>query len=218
MNHELSVAVLTGSHVFHVRPFHDFFHRLDGVRSYIQSFDDWLSSAGFEDNDQEVRDSYDVTLFYTMLRGVPEGKSKACIEHLIDSGQPVFVLHHALLNYSGDGWWGEIIGLPDRRIPSGGIWMGSYQVDVNRDHPASAGLDDFEIHDETFGLADCSDDCDVLLTTANDHSMHTLAWSRNHGNSRVFCLQLGHDASSWENPAFNRVVQNGLRWCAGSLG
>ncbi len=183
----------------------------------MQSFDDWLTSAGFEDSDEEVRDSYDVTLFYTMLRGLPEGKSRACIEHLIDSGQPIFVLHHALLNYRENEWWGEIIGLPDRRFAAD-IWLGSYQVDVNQDHPASVGLNGFEIYDETFAMGDCSDDCDVLLTTSKEHSMHTLAWSRIHKNSRVFCLQLGHDPKSWGNPAFRTIVQNGIRWCAGDLG
>ena len=182
----------------------------------MQSFDDWLTSAGFEDDDEEVRDSYDVTLFYTMLRGLPEGKSRACIEHLLDSGQPIFVLHHALLNYRENQWWGEIIGLPDRRFTAD-IWLGSYQVNVNQDHPASVGINSFEIYDETFAMGDCSDDCDVLLTTSKEHSMHTLAWTRVHGNSRVFCLQLGHDPKSWQNPAFRTAVQNGIRWCAGDL-
>ena len=213
MSQELDVAVLTGSHPFHVRPFYDFIHGLDGIRPYIQSFDDWLSAAGFEDSDQEERDSYDVTLFYTMLRGLPEGKSRACIEHLFDIGQPVFVLHHALLNYREDDWWAEVVGLPDRTFSSD-IWLGFYPIDVNQDHPASAGLNGFEIYDETFSLSDCNEDCDVLLTTSKEGSMHTLAWSRIHGNSRVFCLQLGHDARSWRNPAFRTVVRNGLQWCA----
>jgi len=214
VSQELDVAVLTGSHPFHVRPFYDFIHDLDGIRPYIQSFDDWLTAAGFEDTDQEERDSYDVTLFYTMLRGSPEGKPRACIEHLFESGQPVFVLHHALLNYREDDWWAEVIGLPDRSFSSD-IWLGSYRVVVNEDHPISAGLEDFEIYDETFSLSDCNEDCDVVLTTSKEGSMHTLAWSRVHVNSRVFCLQLGHDARSWRNPAFRTVVQNGLRWCAG---
>ena len=119
LSQDPAVAVLTGSHPFHVRPFHDFIYGLDGIKPYMQSFDDWLTSAGFEDNDEEVRDSYDVTLFYTMLRGLPEGKPQACIEHMLDRGQPVFVLHHALLNYREDEWWGEIIGLPDRRFSVG---------------------------------------------------------------------------------------------------
>ncbi|MCY3818314.1 MAG: ThuA domain-containing protein [Gammaproteobacteria bacterium] len=216
MTQELDVAVLTGSHPFHVRPFHDFINGLDGIRPYIQSFDDWLTAAGFEDSDEKERDSYDVTLFYTMLRGLPEGKSRSCIERLFDSGQPVFVLHHALLNYREDDWWAAVIGLPDRSFSSD-IWLGSYQVDVNEEHPASAGLGDFEIYDETFSLSDCNEDCDVLLTTSKEGSMHTLAWSRIHGNSRIFCLQLGHDSRSWQNPAFRTVVQNGLRWCAGDL-
>jgi len=228
MSEELTVAVLTGNHRYRVRPFHDFFNGLDGIKAYVQNFDEWLTAAGEDDDDEEERDSYDVTLFYTMLKGAPEGKSKECIDHLFESGQPVFVLHHALLNCMSRGDrgmepaegdpWGEIIGLPDRRIGTEDIWIGSYLVEVNKDHPASVGLDDFEISDETYGIGDCTDDCDVLLTTSKRGSMQTLAWNRVYKNSRVFCLQLGHDPKCWQNPAFQAVLKNGLQWCAGDPG
>ena len=67
-----------------------------------------------------------MTLFYTMLKGVPVGESKMCIDHLFESGQPVFVLHHGLLNVMSrgeqgfeaavEGPWGEIMGLPNCHI------------------------------------------------------------------------------------------------------
>ena len=67
-----------------------------------------------------------MTLFYTMLKGAPVGESKVCIDHLFESGQPVFVLHHALLNVMSrgeqgfeaavEGSWGEIMGLPNSHI------------------------------------------------------------------------------------------------------
>ena len=100
--------------------------------------------------------------------------------------------------------------------PLPGIWFGTYPIEVNPDHPASDGLADFEIEDETYSLPDCDDECDVLLTTTNERSMRTIAWSRTHGDSRVFCTEMGHDPRSWRNPAFRTLVQNGLRWCADS--
>jgi hypothetical protein len=49
-----------------------------------------------------------------------------CIDHLFESGQPVFVLHHGLLNVMSrgeqgfeaavEGPWGEIMGLPNCHI------------------------------------------------------------------------------------------------------
>ena len=232
----LSVAVLTGGHKFHVRPFIDFFNGLDGVNAYVFHFNDWLTPSGIDDHPwfaktlepfgtktlhQEVRDSFDVTLFYTMLRGPLVGEAKACVDHLVESGKPMFVMHHALLNWQ-DSCWGEIIGIAgERRMrdadyggPLPGIWFGTYPIEVNPDHPASDGLADFEIEDETYSLPDCDDECDVLLTTTNERSMRTIAWSRTHGDSRVFCTEMGHDPRSWRNPTFRTLVQNGLRWCA----
>ena len=228
MSEALSIAVLTGYHSYEVRPFHDFFNGLDGINAYIQNFDEWLTAGGESGDHEAERDSYDVTLFYTMLKGAPEGESKACIDHLFESGQPVFVLHHALLNgmsrgdqgfgAAGEDPWGEIMGLPNRHISAEDIWIGTYPVEVNKDHPAAVGLDDFEIPDETYGICDCTDDCDVLLTTSNERSMHTLAWTRTYKHSRVFCMQLGHDPKCWNNPAFEKAVMNGLQWCAEKLG
>ena len=232
----LSVAVLTGGHKFHVRPFIDFFNALDGVDAYVHHFNDWLTPSGIDDHPwfaktlepigskalhQEVRDSFDVTLFYTMLRGPLEGEAKACVDQLLESGKPMFVMHHALLNWQ-DSRWGEFIGITGERTmrdadyggPLPGLWFGTYPIEVNPDHPAADGLADFEIEDETYSLPDCDDDCDVLLTTPDERSMRTIAWTHTYGDSRVFCTELGHDPRSWRNPAFRTLVQNGLRWCA----
>ena len=230
MSKELTIAVLTGNHSYPIRPFHDFFRNLDGVNAYIQNFDEWLTAAGENGDHQIEHDAYDVTLFYTMLRGALEGKAKESINHLFESGQPVFFLHHAILNglsringslepAAGEPW-SEIMGLPERGITLDEwlAWIGPYKVNVSKEDPAAIGLDDFEITDEIYGIGDCTDECDVLLTTSKKESMHTLAWSKIYNNSRVFCMQLGHDARCWENPAFQTLMKNGLRWCVGDLG
>ena len=81
MSKELTIAVLTGNHSYPIRPFHDFFRNLDGVNAYIQNFDEWLTAAGENGAHQTEHDAYDVTLFYTMLRGAPEGKAKESINY-----------------------------------------------------------------------------------------------------------------------------------------
>ena len=231
----ISVAVLTGGHAFHVRPFIDFFNGLDGVDAYVQPFSDWLTASGIDDHPwfaeqlgpdraelphQDVRDSFDVTFFYNFCYQEPlEGEARVCVERLIETGKPIFAMHHALLNW--DERWEKIIGLSKGRElrqedyggPIEGIWFGNFPVQVAKDHPASKGLTDFEVEDETYSIPDCDDDCDVLLTTEHRTSMRTLAWTRTEGKSRVFCLELGHDPRSWHNPSFRRLIQNGLQWC-----
>jgi len=232
---EISVAVVTQGHAFHVRPFIDFFNSLNGVKAYVISIGDWLTASGIDDHPwyqetyselpdfphREVRDSFDVTLFYNLAYPEKlEGDTKAAVERLIELGKPIFVMHHALFNW--DARWGKIIGLSKPRElrdedyggPLNGIWFGTFPVNVVKEHPAAKGLIDFEINDETYALPDCDDDCEVLLTTEKRTSMRTIAWTRTEGKSRIFCSELGHDWKAWQNPAFRTLVQNGIHWCA----
>ena len=82
------------------------------------------------------------------------------------------------------------------------------------DHPITQGLQDWEMVDETYTMADPGPDCEILLTADHPQSMRTLAWTRHYRNSRVFCFQSGHDNQTWVHPNFREVVRRGLLWCA----
>ena len=229
---ELSVAVLTGGHRHHAIEFIDFFTSFEGVKAYVMNINDWVTPAGLDDRPHfkgtwavhdELRDSFDVTVFYTMTQQGPDDQTRACVERLIENGQSIFVLHHSVLHWRYDDRWGAIMGLGGARwvqdVDCGGsvngVWYGTVPVKVNTDHPLSAGLADFEIEDETYAVRDCEADCDVLLTTDRPNAMRTLAWTRMEGKSRIFGLQLGHDPRAWNHSAFRTVVRNGLEWCGG---
>ena len=68
--------------------------------------------------------------------------------------------------------------------------------------------------DETYSMASCGEDSHPLLQTNHELSMKTIAWTRQVKRARVFCLQSGHDNDTWEEPAFRRVVEQGIAWCA----
>ena len=58
-------AVVTGGHSYDVVNFQRLFRGLDGIEPYVQHMDDFASS------DEDVRDSYDTVVFYTMLTDGP---------------------------------------------------------------------------------------------------------------------------------------------------
>jgi type 1 glutamine amidotransferase len=39
-----------------------------------------------------------------------------------------------------------------------------------------------------------------------------LGWTRKYGEGKVFALLLGHDARSFQTPAFQQIVLNGVDW------
>jgi type 1 glutamine amidotransferase len=57
----------------------------------------------------------------------------------------------------------------------------------------------------------------VLLRVDHPHSMRALAWTRQVDAARVFCLQSGHDNSSWAHPGFRHTLERGIAWCAGRI-
>jgi type 1 glutamine amidotransferase len=86
---------------------------------------------------------------------------------------------------------------------------------VNKEHPITRGLKDFQIHDETYNNYYTAPDVKVLLKTDHPKNDPELAWVKPYGKSRVFYFMLGHDSKAWANPSFVRILHRGIRWTAG---
>jgi len=212
----IKTAVVTGGHGYDVPGFHELFRGLKGIDAYIQHMDDFASSS------EETRDAYDVVVFYIMLKKTPEnegqpwycGKPRTALEHLGGTKQGILVLHHAILAYPEWQPWNDIVGIDSRKF---GFHIGE-NVHVNvadSGHPITNGIADWDMIDETYTMDDAGDGSEILLTIQHEKSMKTIAWTRQHGNSRVFCFQSGHDAQTWTNASFRQVLAQGVEWCAG---
>ena len=213
----ISVAVVTCGHFFDVPGFTQLFRAIPGVDPYIQDIENWAQ------DDAKVRGRYDVTVFFSMHgveQGrpdcVPKGKVREALEALGTTRQGIVVLHHAILSYNGWPVWINVVGMEDRFVDFEFHDNQQLRVDIaNADHPITRGLSPFEIVDESYVMPNAGAGNDVLLTCDHPKSMRTIGWVRTCGQSRVFCLELGHDAVAWENSGFRGVLGRGIRWCAG---
>jgi hypothetical protein len=211
----VKAAVVTGGHSFDVVNFHALFRAFADIDAYVQHMDDFASAS------QNCRRSYDVIVFYTMFREGPSddgqpwfaGKPEEALTQLGDTEQGILVLHHALLAYPDWALWRALTGIDGREIEP--FPNQSVHVEVaDPSHPITSGLTPWEMTDETYLMAEPDDDVHVLLAAEQERSMRNLAWTRQYRNSRVFCLQSGHDNAAWENPSFKEVLHRGLLWCA----
>jgi type 1 glutamine amidotransferase len=88
---------------------------------------------------------------------------------------------------------------------------------VDRDHPAVAGLDDFDTTDE---LYTCLEGSAPIHLLADAHSKvkderHPQIYVREVGDGRVFVSTLGHDVAALTNPGTAECYRRGTAWAAG---
>lgn len=215
----IKTAVVTGRHAFDVPSFHALFRSIPEIDFYPQHMEDFVSDAG------GVREQYDVVIFYNFHQETPGGEqdggeknTRAALERLGATHQGIMVLHHALLAYKQWPLWSELCGVQDRTFGYHDDQTLRVQV-ADHEHPITRGLNDWEMIDETYTMADArpEDGNTILLTVDHPLSMKTLAWTRQYKNARVFCWESGHDGQTFANPVFRTVMTRGIQWLAGRL-
>lgn len=213
----VKTAVLTGGHHYHVPAFHQLFRALPGVDAYVQHLADFIASP------PEARRSYDVLVFYTHLSrepvdlGLAPGRSdtaRSVLEELGEGTPGIVVLHHSLLAFPGWDVWDAVVGVTDRTLAEYAHGQAIRYHIADPEHPICAGLSDWTLHDETYLMPDAAGENHILITTDHPRSMTTLAWTRQHRRSRVFCLQGGDERAAWDNASFRALLRQGIHWCA----
>lgn len=210
-----NVAAVVGYHTYEVREFQDMLESFLGLHFYVQHLEQWTSSS------EEVRDSYDAVLFYTMEHRTPdggrpwyEGNVKEAMEHLGAGGQGIILLHHSLLAFENWPLWKELSGLNPALYRD-------YRLDVpqeyrilNRAHPITRGLADFAMTDESYlcGEVEPVPGMDILIGSKDGKNMSAIAWTKTFRNARVFCLQPGHGPSAFRHESFRTILSRGILW------
>ncbi len=213
----IKTAVVTGEHPFDVPGFQAVFRGIPSIDFYPQHLDDFVADWG------QVRRSYDVVLFYNFHQRTPGAQEswwnqgmRVVLEELGSSTQGIFVLHHAILAFPQWQLWSDICGIQDRSFvhhPDETV-----RIDVAAPgHPITPEPASWTIVDETYTMDEPAEGSNILLTTANPRSMAAIAWTRQYGQSRVFCFQSGHDNRVFADPGFRTIVARGIAWSAGRI-
>jgi len=213
----LKVLVVTGGHGFERKEFFEVFEANKRI-----AFTHAEHSKGTSDvYDRPDLYSYDVVVLYDMVQEITE-EQKARIKGLIERGIGIVAMHHSIVNYQSWPEFERIIGgtYPEPADKRGHVTEKlGYEHDVDvpvkilaKDHPITAGLDDFELNDEIYWGFRTSTDVTPFITTTHPKSGKPLAWARMEGKSRVAYIQLGHGPTAFKNENFRRLVANAIGW------
>ena len=214
----IRILVVTGGHGYKVEQFNQMLESLGPQITYQVAelpgaYDMFLA---------ENRDKYDVLVFYHMFQKITDEQAEVLTE-CIRNGKPVVALHHSICAYdSWPGYW-DIIG--GKYFHAVTMYRGkeyqpcSYIHDlhfnvkvVNPKHPVTKGITDFEIFDETYKGYYVEEGVTPLLTTDEPSSTPTIGWAKKFGKSKIVVLQSGHDAPTFENPNFRKLLKQAIVW------
>ena len=217
---KIRVVVVTGGHGFNAKAFYSLFEGYDDIEFVRAPQKD--HSELFEDVSNWP---YDVIVLYNMTQRISD-KRRSNFVALLKKGVGLVVLHHALAAFQNWPEFKKIVGgkyylrptVEDgvnhpRSAYKHGV---RFKVKVaDPKHPVTAGIGDFEIHDETYRGYFVDPSVHVLLTTDEPSSGKVLAWAKTYENARVCYIQLGHDANAYSNPAYRKFIYQAIRWAAG---
>ena len=167
---------------------------------------------------------YDVLVMYDMCQKLTPEQRQAFVQ-LLKQGIGVVSLHHNLAAYFDWDEFCKIIGgrfilrpcqIEGKAYQQSPVSHGeTIRVLVaDKNHPITQGVEDFDIKDETYGPFYVAEGVHVLLRTEHPKNNPVLGWTWRYENSPVFYLMLGHDRFAYENPAYRKLVAQGIRWAA----
>ena len=214
------VLVVTGGHDFAKEPFFKMFMDNAAI-TFIAAAHARTNATAYERDDFL---SYNVVVFYDMMRNITD-RQKAQFNSLIKKGVGLVVLHHAIVAYPDWPDYERIIGgrytEPDPSKPGTVTEAVGWRHDeivpvviVAKDHPITAGLKDFTIHDEIYWGYRVQPDVTPLITTTHPKSGKPLGWCRTEGKSRVVYLQLGHGPEAFNDTSYRKLLEQSIRWAA----
>jgi type 1 glutamine amidotransferase len=175
----------------------------------------------------------------------PTPKMKRDFAKLLRNGDKGFVFfHHAIASWAHT-WpeYGEVIGaVADWGKPLKNIRGKDYAASgalggvkqhitvVDKTHPITAGVGDFDIVDEAYLCPVFEDSVHPLLRTdfkpvdsafptrpltkGHPPGSNLTGWVKTAERSPVAYIQHGHDNTAWANPAWRKLMTNAIKWAA----
>ena len=133
----------------------------------------------------------------------------------------------AILSYVAEG--GSLLTLhsgiimrstPEMELLQGGRFTGHPEAcdltyaPTESKHPILDGVQAFTIFEEPYRvtMADFAEH-EVLMTYSHDGQDWPAAWALSYGMGKVVYLSMGHQAQSFDNEMFAKLIINSVKWC-----
>jgi uncharacterized protein len=185
-----------------------------------------LTKKKLEFNAKNLND-FDAVLFYTGGTLEMDDQQKTdFLSFVHDDGKGFIGIHSATITFTKWPEYGEMIGGYFDEHP----W-GTFEAPIIVEDPEFPGMSQwphtFEIKDEIYQIKNYSRDnrrvlmrLDASKLTLNPRVHRTdgdfaVAWAKMYGKGRVYYTTLGHVPENWDDPRFQKMIIEAIRWACG---
>ena len=163
--------------------------------------------------------AYDVIVFmiYSQRRPIIPEQAQENLLNFVKGGKGFFVQHLATASFPKWEEFGRLCGRKWVMGTSGHGPRGVFTAKVvNKEHPITAGMSDFETDDELYAKLQGTGKINVLVEADSDWSKKTepLVFTLNYGKGRTVHNAFGHDRKALMNPNVQRIIVRGVERAA----
>ena len=218
---KIKVAVIVGGHNYDKKAFEEMWSSFEDFS--VEYLNYRVGNCKFFDS--PPNNKYDVVVFYNMNQQLNKKEEKNFLEYL-KQGRKMIFLHHAVSAFPKWDEFPKIIGAKyfsqDNTLWEGKTYPRStYKHDVkisvkvvDKEHPVTQGVQDFEEVDEVYGNYCISSEVKPLLETDHPESEKKLAWVNKYLNGEVLFIQLGHGPQIFSSPNYRKLIHNAVLWAS----
>ncbi len=216
---KINVLLVTGDDVQPAHNWREVSQAMRGILADSGKFDVRVSEdAGVLDSATSLA-RYDV-VFLAMYNAKTPTLSATAKENLlkfVNGGKGLVVTHLSSASFKE---WDDFHKLCGRYWVMGKSGHGPRSVFktkvVNKEHPITRGIEDFEADDELYAKLEGDAPITVLVQADSDWSKKTepLVFILESGQGRIFHETFGHDGKALENPSVQKLIVRGSEWAA----
>jgi type 1 glutamine amidotransferase len=119
-----------------------------------------------------------------------------------------------LVIHGGTSRYGNLTAM--RRMTGGAFLSHPPQCAVTLEpkltHKIARGLETFIVHDEHYFMTYEGSEKDVFLHSRSEHGTQPAGWTKIVDGRRVCVLTPGHNLEVWQQPEYQKILLNALRW------
>jgi putative membrane-bound dehydrogenase-like protein len=154
---------------------------------------------------------YDALMLYANHEQITPDQERALLD-FVAGGKGFLPIHSASSCFRNSPAYIALVGAQLQRHGAG-EFTASF---VETGHPVMAGVQPFQVWDETYVHTQHNTaDRTVLMERVDAEGREPWTWVRTHGKGRVFYTAYGHDERVWANPTFHTLIRNAMTWAIG---